>query len=104
MVEGEVVWFDGEVIGISGCTRSGKSTLASALAEALGASKTAVIRQDRFASNVLAAQAEGGWESTDSIDFKAFDLRVAWSTCSTTSSGSSLVGRRATSAAWRRCP
>ena len=72
MVEGEVVWFDGEVIGISGCTRSGKSTLASALAEALGASKTAVIRQDRFASNVLAAQAEGGWESTDSIDFKAF--------------------------------
>ena len=60
------------VIGISGCTRSGKSTLASALAEALGASKTAVIRQDRFASNVLAAQAEGGWESTDSIDFKAF--------------------------------
>ena len=72
VVEGEVVWFDGEVIGISGCTRSGKSTLASALAEALGASKTAVIRQDRFASNVLAAQAEGGWESTDSIDFKAF--------------------------------
>ena len=60
------------VIGISGCTRSGKSTLASALAEALGASKTAVIRQDRFASKVLAAQAEGGWESTDSIDFKAF--------------------------------
>ena len=60
------------VLGISGCTRSGKSTLASALAEALGASKTAVIRQDRFASKVLAAQAEGGWESTDSIDFKAF--------------------------------
>ena len=60
------------VIGISGCTRSGKSTLASALAEALGASKTAVVRQDRFASKVLAAQAEGGWESTDSIDFKAF--------------------------------
>ena len=60
------------VIGISGCTRSGKSTLASALAEALGASKTAVIRQDRFASKGLAAQAEGGWESTDSIDFKAF--------------------------------
>ena len=60
------------VIGISGCTRSGKSTLASALAEALGAAKTAVIRQDRFASKVLAAQAEGGWESTDSIDFKAF--------------------------------
>ena len=66
------MWFDGEVIGISGCTRSGKSTLASALAEALGASKTAVIRQDRFASKGLAAQAEGGWESTDSIDFKAF--------------------------------
>ena len=60
------------VIGISGCTRSGKSTLASALAEALGASKTAVIRQDRFASKVLAARAEGGWESTDSIDFNAF--------------------------------
>ena len=72
VVEGEVVRFDGEVIGISGCTRSGKSTLASALAEALGASKTAVIRQDRFASKGLAAQAEGGWESTDSIDFKAF--------------------------------
>ena len=31
-----------------------------------------MIRQDRFASKVLAAQAEGGWESTDSIDFKAF--------------------------------
>ena len=60
------------VIGISGCTRSGKSTLASALAEALGASETAVIRQDRFASKRLAAQVEGGWESTDSIDFKAF--------------------------------
>ena len=56
----------------SPCTRSGKSTLASVLAEALGASKTAVIRQDRFASKVLAAQVEGGWESTDSIDFKAF--------------------------------
>ena len=60
------------VLGISGCTRSGKSTLASALAEALGASKTAVIRQDRFASKRLAAQVESGWESTDSIDFKAF--------------------------------
>ena len=55
------------VIGISGATRSGKSTLAAALAEHFG-SKTVVLHQDSFASHALAARHESGWEATESID------------------------------------
>ena len=63
------------VIGISGCSRSGKSTLANALAEAFG-EHTAVICQDRFASARLMAQQESGWESSHSIEHARFHAAV----------------------------
>ena len=56
------------VIGISGATRSGKSTLAKALVEHIGSTKTVVLSQDSFASHALAAHHESGFEATESID------------------------------------
>lgn len=56
------------VVGISGATRSGKLTLAKALAEHFGSTKTVVLSQDSFASHALAARHESSFEATESID------------------------------------
>ena len=56
------------VIGISGATRSGKSTLAKALVEHIGSTKTVVLSQDSFASHALASHHESGFEATESVD------------------------------------
>ena len=56
------------IIGISGCTRSGKSTLATALQQELGLRSSRIICQDTFASHALASRQESSWEATGSID------------------------------------
>jgi len=73
------------MIGISGCSRSGKTTLAKALAEELGEQRTTVICQDSFASARLAARQESGWESSDSIEHTQFRQAVVDAMCSSSS-------------------
>ena len=56
------------VIGISGASRSGKSTLSAQLVDHFGGNKTVTLHQDSFASHSLAARHKSGWEATESID------------------------------------
>merc|ERR1711907_190856 len=63
-------------IGISGATRSGKSTLAKTLRLALGEESSVVLAQDRH-FNLRRIQANGGnWEASSSLDHEAFYQEV----------------------------
>jgi hypothetical protein len=63
------------LIGISGCSRSGKSTLAARLKSELASLEVVVIAQDDF---FLAPEAiaDGDWDAPGAIDHEAFALAV----------------------------
>ena len=84
------------VIGISGATRSGKSTLSAALVEHFG-SKTVVLHQDAFSTHALAARHESGWEATESIDHAK--LRTALGTAADPAASTRVERRRQCQAA-----
>ena len=61
------------VIGISGATRSGKSSLSRQLSKSLGSTKCAIIHQDHFFDTTkIYSELNGNWDCPQAIDHNAF--------------------------------